>query len=108
MSKQNIEEFLAHYGIKGMKWGQRRARRVTGKTIARAKINEKIGKTNRRKGNAVGVGAAFVAANVITLGTASIPLALVGGTAAGVSGARYVKRRIAKGMSTKVSDLPKT
>lgn len=43
------EQYLAHYGIKGMKWGVRRAARKDAKEFARAKMFYGEGAGTRRK-----------------------------------------------------------
>ena len=49
MSDEDIQNFLAHYGVKGMKWGVRRAAKKDAKEFARAKMFYGEGAGNRRK-----------------------------------------------------------
>ena len=42
-TEDEVEDFLAHYGVKGMKWGVRKKRSSTGQT------NRQLNKASRRK-----------------------------------------------------------
>ena len=41
------EETLAHYGVKGMKWGRRKQRPISSRTNRRASVSEKLRKAGR-------------------------------------------------------------
>lgn len=82
MSDISTEEFLSHYGVKGMKWGQRRARRKE-----RVANMSPEARKNRRKKIAKGVAAG----------------AAVGAAAVGV---RFVTKKMALKGNVKVTDPP--
>ena len=75
MDVDEVEEFLAHYGVKGMKWGVRREQlRAANAQVTEAKAALKSAKEARSEGRkSVAVGAAKRAA---------VATAVVGGAAA--------------------------
>lgn len=86
------EDYLEHFGVKGMKWGVHRdgTRRTTGQKFA-----------------SVGVGAAagLVTANLVTAKTLNVPLALVLGSGAAFAGSRFMRSRQNKHRKVKLSSL---
>lgn len=72
LTDDDIDEVLAHFGVKGQKWGVRRAKKQAramtkaGRKEALYKATLKNNKTQRR----VATGAAFIATNLIANGIA--------------------------------------
>lgn len=95
ITDKDVNDFLVHRGVKGMKWGQRRAAK------AQSKAQYKMKKASRthddissdRAAVAIGVGAGYIATRLLGKKT-GMGIALVGGTAAGIAGARFTKSLI--------------
>ena len=47
-TEEDVHEFLAHVGVKGMKWGVRRQRSAVAKAKARAKNPDRMGNRNNK------------------------------------------------------------
>lgn len=108
----DINSFLEHHGIKGQKWGIRRDPKTGIRPIATTlnknsfgiaskrnvdRHNKRSPETKRKIASAaVGVGAAFVTANIITGTTLNLPLAAIAGSAAGVAGYKFTKNALEK------------
>lgn len=81
---QEIEDFLEHYGVKGMQWGVRKSR------SGRTKFS------NRSKGQkaviiGVGAGSALLGANFVGGMTLSPPLAIAAGAGSAKVGASWAE-----------------
>jgi hypothetical protein len=106
MSDSEIDEFFAHYGVPGMKWGVRKAaqkgarrqeKQLSDKT--KKTIDYNAGRYSRR--TSTGLGAVFsgsIAANVAALvaGSAALPIAAPVFAAGAVGGGILLNRSIKK------------
>lgn len=68
----NIDDFLAHYGVKGMKWGVRKRGRSSTPTAKKAFLT----KENVGKRAAQAAGALFVGKYIYNVGKIAVPLLL--------------------------------
>lgn len=90
---REIEDFLEHYGVKGQKWGVRKANgKRTGK--------QKLGIAG------AGLGSYVVAANLVSLAGGPISMAIVGGGAAAALGVHFTRDFLDSRGDTHISELP--
>ena len=106
------EAYLAHHGVKGMRWGVRRAQKINLKRAAKGKAPLK---PSQLVGNKATRGAAYVASFILgsaagsTIGTTvsggSIAVASLAGNAAGIAGVIATNRILKNVGNKRVSDL---
>ena len=97
------DDFLAHYGVKGMRWGKRKSR--TPEQIAKTKSNLKKGAVIVGA-VAVAAGAAFVAYKMNNSRVASTPVANISTTPAASAGKTAFEKMVAFDTTSKpVSNL---
>lgn len=93
-SDEELQDFLEHVGVKGMKWGRRKNRG---------------GPQHSRKQKLAIVGASaasfLVVGNIATLRTMNAKVGFIAGTAAAVTGAKVASNMIDKHGSTPMSEL---
>ena len=77
------EQFLEHYGVKGMKWG------IRNEVVKGPRTPYTKGK--RRASRLVGTGAAILGARFVLRHTLRVPLSVVVGGAVGYAGAKMTK-----------------
>ena len=105
MSDSEIDEFFAHYGVPGMKWGVRKAKnQLAVRNERRNKLPDSTKKvidynsnryTRRLRTGADGLTGGFLAANVAALVAGSAAVPVVGPVfAAGAVGGAVISRRI--------------
>lgn len=130
--EEELEAFLEHHGVKGMKWGHRKAHRLENKAARRENVaSRRPTKRNVRKANkaedradwqnrhlqnprsrkqkvaiaAAGTAGFLVAANLVTLKTMNVKVGLIGGAGGAVVGAKAAARMIDKHGSTPLADV---
>lgn len=93
MTEDSTEDFLEHYGVKGMKWGVRRAR-----NHKQSRAEKSLNRQLRKAGNAYRSAPDSRKEN-------AKKVAKIGAGIAAAAGAAYVGHKIATGGSVKASSL---
>ena len=96
-TEEEVHQFLAHVGVKGMKWGVRRQKSAVAKAKARAKKPDRWGNSNNKQTQrkvdvlrrvAGGKGSKIDFIKTVAFNTTLLELAYEGGSVRGVAAGR--------------------
>lgn len=104
LSDEAIDDFFEHHGVKGQKWGVRRAARLNAKPSL-GPGRSRVVRNNARIAGVAGFGTGVLAARLVMRNTGNTPLSLVIGTLAFAGGHRAAQNILESNGQIKAKDV---
>lgn len=100
IDEEDVLDYLEHFGVRGMRWGVRRAQRYSPpKRFKDRSVQQRLGI------GVVGLGTSFAVSKFLSKKTMNLPVSAIAGFASGIAAEHVAQRLLDKHGKKKVSTI---